>query len=64
MRRLWSILCAAALTPSIAVAQDVFVADRLGEQVMEYRPIERDGVSDARFRMATNILAESRQASQ
>lgn len=63
MRLPWPILCAALFTPAIAVAQDAFVAERLGEQVMTYQPVQREGVTDARFRMATNILAETRQAS-
>jgi hypothetical protein len=64
MRLLGLIFFAAGLVPSTGSAQDAFVADRLGEQVMAYRPIQRNGVTDARFRMATNILAETRQASQ
>jgi hypothetical protein len=64
MRLLWLIFCAAGLTPSTGIAQEAFVADQLGEQVMAYRPIQRDSVTDARFEMATNILAETRQASQ
>lgn len=62
MRLPWLIV-SVLLCPSIVVAQDAFVADRLGEQVMAYRPVQREGVTDARFQMATNILAETRQAS-
>ncbi|MFD1786808.1 DUF6624 domain-containing protein [Sphingomonas floccifaciens] len=54
-----------ALVPAVASAQSGNNIDiSLGKQIVIYTPTKRDGVTDAKFKAATAILAETRAATE